>query len=276
MPPDLRTSAVQPRPRLNDVRLDEQLERDGYVVAPMLDPEDVVRLRSFFDGLDSDVHHQAFGSSLQSHDLPYRQAVDRELKAVFEKHTGRLWNGYRVCFANFTLKQPRNALGEMPFHQDPTFVDEGRYQSLGLWCPLVDVDVSNGCLCAVPGSHRLNRGPRGPFTSFPYEELVPLIRERYLRPVPMKAGEAFIFCQKVFHTSPPNGSDAMRPVATALLAPHGVPLRFYHQRGEVMEVYDVDDLFYTRHILGTEPEDARLIGTTPYTYEPLTAERLAG
>jgi len=273
---DSHPTALQPRPRLLDARLEQDLERDGYVVAPLLDAAAVSRLRAFFDGLDSDVHHQAFGSSLQSRDIEYRQAVDRELKAVFALHTGRLFNRYRVCFANFTLKQPRNLLGEMPFHQDPAFVDETRYQSLGLWCPLVDVDVENGCLCAVPGSHNLNRGPRGPFTSFPYEDFVPLIRERYLRPVPMKAGEAFVFCQKVFHTSGPNRGGATRPVATALLAPEGVPLRFYHQRGDTMEVYAVDDLFYTRHILGSEPQGATLIGTIDYTYEPLSAERLAG
>lgn len=269
---------AQPRPRLHDPSAEEALERDGFAVAPFLQPSEVARLQAFFDAQSTDVHAQAFGSSLQSRDVAYRRAVDAELKSVLAPHVERVFNGYRLCFANFTLKQPRSALGEMPFHQDPAFVDEERFQSLGIWVPLVDVDASNGCLCAVPGSHRLNRGPRGPFTSFPYGDLVPLIRERHLRPVPMKAGEVFIFCQKLFHTSPPNRGDTLRVVATALVAPHGVPLRFYHQSADRrrLEIFAVDDLFYTRHILGEEPAGVASLGTIDYYHEPLTAERLGG
>jgi len=166
----------------------------------------------------------------------------------------------------------------MPFHQDPTFVDETQFQSLGIWCPLVDVDESSGCLFIVPGSHRLNRGPRGPLTNFPYADLIPLLRERYARPVPMKAGQAIIFCQKVFHTSPPNGGDDVRVVATALTVPEAARLRYYHQdyARNVMEIFEVEDLFYTRHIIGGPAREGRVIEVIDYGYEPLTEERLAG
>jgi hypothetical protein len=270
---------VQPRPRLLDPVAEEALERDGYAVVDFLDPDDVARLRETFLSFDVPVHKQAFGSSLQSDDLAYRQAVDVAIKAAFRPHVTRILNGYRVCFGNYTLKQPNDDLGEMPFHQDPTFVDESRYQSLGIWCPLADVDEENGCLLIVPGSHRLNRGPRGPYTSFPYTSLEPVIRERHLRPVRMKGGQAVVFCQKVFHTSPPNRGDAIRIVATSLLAPQGVPLRFYHEDPEArgkMEVFAVDDLFYTRHVLGTRPSGVTQLGVIDYYNEPLSIERLNG
>jgi Phytanoyl-CoA dioxygenase (PhyH) len=268
-------AAVQPRPRLRDPRLEAGLERDGYAVADFLTAEEVARAQAVFDSLDTEVHRQAFGSSLQSSDLDYRRTVDRELKRLFAPHVEPAFNGYRLCFANFTLKRPMNGLGEMPFHQDPTFVDESRFQSLGIWCPLVDVDEENGCLFVVPGSQRLNLGPRGPFTSFPYEALVPLIRERFLQPVRMRAGQALVFCQKLFHTSPPNRGAALRVCATALLAPAGARLRFYDQKGDRMEVFEVDDLFYTRHVLGAPPR-ATSIGFVDYAFEPLDAARLAG
>lgn len=273
--PSAPAEACQPRPRLHDPAHEAALERDGYALADLLSARDVERAQALFDSFDTDVHRQAFGSSLQSGDLAYRQAVDRGLKALLQPHVDRVFNGYRLCFANFTLKQPRNGLGEMPFHQDPTFVDETRFQSLGIWCPLIDVDPENGCLFVVPGSQRLNRGPRGPFTSFPYEGLAPLIREKHLVPVRMRAGQALVFCQKVFHTSPPNRGSRTRVCATALLAPHGAGLRFYDQRGDRMEVFEVDDLFYTRHVLGAEPQ-AHSLGFVDYTYEPLDADRLAG
>lgn len=269
--------AAQPCPRLRDARLEADLERDGYAVAEFLTPDEVARAQAVFDSFDTDVHRQAFGSSLQSTDLAYRAAVDRRLKAIFEPHVERTLNDYRVCFANLTVKQARNELGEMPYHQDPTFVDETRFQSLGLWCPLVDVDEHNGCLLVVPGSQRLNPGPRGPFTSFPYQDLVPLLRAEYQRPVRMRAGQALIFCQKLFHTSPPNRRPDVRVCATALLAPRGARLRFYHQNPrapERIEIFDVDDLFYTRHILGATPQEPRL-DVIDYHFAALDAERLA-
>jgi hypothetical protein len=265
--------------RFRDARLDESFERDGYVVVDFLDAPVIRHLLDLFHSQDVEVHRQAFGSSLQSNDLAYRALVDAEVRAAFAEPLKRWVEGYRVCFGNYTLKQPKNEIGEMPFHQDPTFVDEERFQTIGIWCPLVDVTLENGCLCVVPGSHKLNRGPRGPFTNFPYEDLVPLIREKYLRPVPMKAGQAFLFCQKIFHTSPPNRADELRVVATALTAPRESRLLFYHQRPANrarIEIYEVDDAFYTRHILGTEPAGVSSIREIDYYYEPLTEARLRG
>ena len=268
---------AQPCPRLLDPRLEQELERDGYTVSDFLEMDAVERLREAFFTFDVEIHRAAFGSTLQSHDLDYRATVNRLVLEAFEPAVRRLFNGYRLCFGNYTVKQPRNVHGEMPFHQDPTFVDETRFQSLGIWCPLVDVDEANGCLYIVPGSHRLNHGPRGPLTSFPYGDLIPLLLAEHARPVQMKAGQAVIFCQRVFHTSPPNRGEITRVVATALTVPAAAQLRYYqqdHARAE-MEVFEVEDLFYTRHIIGGPAREGRSIGVVDYYYEPVTVDRLA-
>jgi ectoine hydroxylase-related dioxygenase (phytanoyl-CoA dioxygenase family) len=45
--------------------------------------------------------------------------------------------------------------GETPWHQDEAYWDVRRhYHAVAAWLPLQDVDVHNGCLWFLPGSHR--------------------------------------------------------------------------------------------------------------------------
>ena len=261
--------------RFRDMRLEEAFERDGFVTVDFIDAYTIRHLLDIFYSQDVEVHKQPFGSSLQSNDLAYRALVDRETRAAFAAPLERWIEGYRHCFSNFTFKQPMNPEGEIPIHQDPSFVDEALFQPIGIWCPLIDSDFQNGCVCAVPGSQNLNRGPRGPLTKLPYRSLVPLIRSK-LRPAAMKAGQALLFNTKLFHTSPANQPAQLRVAATALSAPRESQLRFYHQRFSNLariEVFEVDDAFYTRHILGTEPAGVHSLGEIDYYFEPLTEER---
>jgi ectoine hydroxylase-related dioxygenase (phytanoyl-CoA dioxygenase family) len=268
-------------PRLNDPRLEENLERDGYaVVDDFLGATEIARLLESFKTHDSPLHRQGFGATMVSNDLAYRAAVDRDIKDAFGSRADGVFNGYRHCFSNFLVKapQPANAgpqAGEVALHQDITLVDESRYQALNLWCPLVDTDVTNGCLLVAPGTERLNAGPRGPGTPFPYRELAKSFK---LRAVPMKAGSAMIFGQKLIHASPPNRSTATRVVVAGLFAPREAQLLCCYPDAELkrMEVFAVDDLFYTRYIYRTRPEGVPRIGVIDYWHAPLTARQLAG
>ena len=233
----------------------------------------------YFVPRNSPIHRMPFGVSLFSRDVAFRATLDREIKTVVASKLESVLNSYRCCFANFVSKvpQPDGPAGEVALHQDITFVDESRYQSLGLWCPLTDVDTTNGCLHVIPGSHRLNPGPRGSTVGFPYADLLPALT-RKLQPVPMAAGSGLIFCQKLFHASQPNRGTAARVVVGALCAPREAQLYCYYADPASpgrMEVYEVDDLFYTRYILQTRPKGVRRSGEIDYWYKPLTPERLA-
>ncbi|MEO8619700.1 MAG: phytanoyl-CoA dioxygenase family protein [bacterium] len=274
-------SAMQPMPRLKDPRLEENLERDGYaVVDDLLDAREISRLLEAFKTHDSPLHRQGFGASILSPDFAYRAAVDLDIKAAFAPRIDEVFNGYRHCFSNFLVKAPQAEHGapldgEVALHQDPTFVDESRYQALNMWCPLVDTNLTNGCLIVAPGTHRLNTGPRGPGTRFPYQELAASFK---LRAMPMKAGSAIVFCQKMFHTSQPNRSAETRVAVAALCAPRDAQLFCYfpdakHKR---MEVFEVDDLFYTHYIFRSRPEGVPRVGVVDYWHAPLTARQLPG
>lgn len=44
--------------------------------------------------------------------------------------------------------------GEVGPHQDSTFLYTEPLSCVAFWVPLVDVDLGNGCLQAIPGSHK--------------------------------------------------------------------------------------------------------------------------
>lgn len=66
----------------------------------------------------------------------------------------------------YIFKQPRIG-GEVTCHQDSTFLYNEPIEIAGLWFALEDATLSNGCLWAIPGGHKLGlksrwvRAPEG-------------------------------------------------------------------------------------------------------------------
>jgi ectoine hydroxylase-related dioxygenase (phytanoyl-CoA dioxygenase family) len=257
--------------------LDTALERDGYAVMEhFLDDAGVRGLLETFRSHEP-AHRSAFGVTMLTADADGRAAIDQAIKAVFQPRLETLLDGYRICFANFLNKEPqREDVGAVPLHQDPTFVDETRYRTVGLWVPLVDTAPENGGMMAVPGSHRYNKGPRAVGAPFPYRALEATLRP-LLRPVPLRAGSAMIFFQSLIHASPPNRGLSARPVAGALMAPRDAQLYCYYCRSAPprrVEVYEVDDLFYTRYAYGTPPTGVPQVDDIAYWHDSLLPDQL--
>jgi hypothetical protein len=149
---------------------------------------------------------------------------------------------------------------------------------MGLWIPLVDVDEGNGCLRVVPGSHYLNVRPRNPARYLAYPEHAAFLEGHYVRPVPMRAGQAFIYSQSLFHASAPNRSAASRLAVGGLAIPSERALLWVtaadaEHAGE-LALYRVDDAFYRRFPHDGRPDASSCIGFAPDVVEPLSEEIL--
>ncbi len=168
-------------------------------------------------------------------------------------------------------------MGKFPLHQDPTFVEEGDRAGISSWCPLVDVDMNNGCLGVVPGSHRLKNTYRQP-AMLPYPDWVPAIESSYMRYLPMRAGQVLLMDNRVIHGSPPNLSGSIRAVVAGVAVPQESPLLCCHVVGEEpcqwTDVYQVPDDFYLRHFMTTRPEEGHLVKTVPTEVESLSTEKI--
>jgi hypothetical protein len=248
------------------------------VIEDFLGAAGIEALLDVFNSLDSPMHHRAWGASMYSGDLDYRAAVDRAIKAALTARATALLPGYRICFCNFLAKEPDpSPAGIVQIHQDPTFVDEQRYETIGLWIPLVDTNAENGAITVLPGSHRWNQGPRSfGGRASPYLDLLPAFVE-HAQVVPMRAGAALVFSQKLFHGSPANRSQAKRVSAAALLAPSEAQLHCYHANPALpaeLEVFRVDDLFFNRYPYGTRPEGVPCMAVVEHWHDPIRLEQL--
>jgi hypothetical protein len=78
----------------------------------------------------------------------------------------------------------------------------------GLWIPLVDATLENGCLEVLPGSHRLGPLPHRRITEV---ETVPAaVPSTPPSPVPVKAGGAILLRNYILHRARANTSDRIR------------------------------------------------------------------
>ncbi|MDY3563777.1 phytanoyl-CoA dioxygenase family protein [Gemmata sp. JC673] len=112
------------------------------------------------------------------------------------------------------------------WHQASTYLLEHVYRpalyppdlnvlfQLGVWVAFDDVDLANGCLQFVPGSHRrINTirlvSNRGGFGAASFEFDCPIDPEKVVS-MEMKAGQFVIFTEQTAHGSPPNRSSRLR------------------------------------------------------------------
>ena len=118
------------------------------------------------------------------------------------------------------VKLPDTEDRAIPWHQDSHYYKEealgyfpastDHMQVVTAWAPLVDVDVDNGCLWFIPGSHRWGflDAARNQAGQVLIEEEV---EERGSpTPVPMKPGDVVFFNNLNLHRSKVNSTDRVR------------------------------------------------------------------
>lgn len=109
-----------------------------------------------------------------------------------------------LLYVNSVVYKAESGDNEVPFHQD-FMAREGESDKIIAWIPMYDVDETNGCLKAIPGSHREGslswhtvdgetHHDRLDPDQFDEEEAV------YLE---MNAGDVLLFHQNVVHGSDP-------------------------------------------------------------------------
>ena len=94
-----------------------------------------------------------------------------------------------------------------PWHQDAAYWREYTANQITVWIALDDADVDNGCVWAIPGSHRHGIIPHVGGELQVEEQLIDL---NQASPVPVKAGGLLIFHSLVLHMSHKNTSNRSR------------------------------------------------------------------
>lgn len=253
------------------------IRENGFLVLDLFDQDDVAHLTDCFAAVDAD-HTGDFSATALLDNVDCRRRVFTDVGAVLRRRILPLLDDYRIAIANFVAKRPQTEMSTVAVHQDFTFIEDDEQPALTIWSPLVPTDAENGWLGVLPGSHRFNPNYRAP-GGLPYHDLSDLIEQRYLKFLPMRAGEVLLMDTRTFHGSPPNRSTRLRPVAGGVAIPREAQLLYCHrdQIGDerIVEIYAVSEDFYLRHDIGTRPRDGQLLRTVPRRVGELSEAKLA-
>ena len=227
--------------------------KEGYFVQQFLNTEEIRDLLDFAAALPQYNAHRNFFATMNINDFDYRRKVDQKIKSVVEAKVREVLPGYRVLFANYLFKNPGEN-SQVTVHQDWTYVDEKKHDSVNFWIPLVDANLDNGCLFVFPGSHKLHTNIR--YTPYETEPFFPLIKRSSI-PVKMKAGEAIIYSSRLYHFSENNYSSSPRPAIAFLAIPREAKPMHYFLSSEngtkKADAYEVDEDFFMTFQIGEKP-----------------------
>ncbi|KAJ4709748.1 Phytanoyl-CoA dioxygenase [Melia azedarach] len=122
--------------------------------------------------------------------------------------------GYKrpvIIQSMYIFKQPGIG-GEVVPHQDNTFLYTDPPTCTGMWLALEDATIKNGCLWAIPGSHknglvrRFIRGEKGVY----FDQPSPSYDQNDFIPIEVKAGSLVVIHGDLIHQSFENQSSKSR------------------------------------------------------------------
>lgn len=139
------------------------------------------------------------------HDAYFRALLDRmpELDLVEEL----LGPDLKAYAQQLVMKPPHHGQWQ-PYHQDGWYFNYAPSEGVAVWIALDDATVENGCLWVIPGSHH------GPLVNHHVPKDVNHLNAGFLEAegtkrdeglaVPLPAGSAVLFHNRLFHMSGPN------------------------------------------------------------------------
>jgi len=257
-----------------DQALQSEFEKKGFVRFPFLTNDEVDNLKEFY-AQNPSVFEKGFHPTMFNPDIDYRIKMDEKIREITQPKLDLFLERYRALYGNFMLKEPGEE-SAMKLHQDWTYVDENKSQSLAIWFPLIDLNDTNGVLQLISGSQHINNIIRGPGIFEPYNEVHNYLIENCLESVYLKAGEAIVWDHRVLHCSPPNLSSDKRISVTAILVPKEEEVFHYWQADELsrIEKFSVNNDFFMNYEIGKRPDGFPSLGFVEYEFPPLTLSKL--
>ncbi len=258
--------------------LEQQFQKEGYVIVPFLSAEEVEELKNlYFSTLEQSggniVEEEANIKDRISYDftfinknIAYKQLVFDIITEKFKAHYQQYLDDYRPIIANFIRKQSND--GEVPLHQNWAFVDEAKCTSISIWCPLVDSNQENGTLEVTSGSHKRFGAVRGPMIPWELENIKKDIIAKYMVPMNVRAGEAVILDDSIVHYSNINATEGLRLAIQLIMIPAEEKSIHYHMNPAKsktnVDVLEVDVDFYMQFNPWKQPENVKKLRSFHY------------
>ncbi len=248
------------------------LEVNGFFTTPFIQADKADKIKEIYHTYFSGEKETFYSSSFHE-DIALKKKVSTEVLALLQSELETYFKDYKLLGCSF-LKKNANDNNPLPLHQDWTVTDEDKYGSFSIWIPLQDTNQHNGAIRVIEGSHLLEHNFRAPSLPVAFEKDRSQL-EKYLKTLPMKKGEAFIFNQKLMHASWPNGSSEERLALTIGLVPKEAALSmlYYDKQQRQLSKYAMpDDMFLRYPEIIQQPTIGTLQETINYTPSVFTEE----
>lgn len=240
------------RPVFYDEQYNVHLQKNGYIVVPLLDEDEVNFLLSEHKKIEPN-KEEAFYTSIWHNDENYRKKVNELISSILPIKLSSILIHYKPVFANFMVKKAQEK-SFLDFHQDWTFVDEKKFVALNVWIPLVDTNKNNGALQVIKGSHHFDIPFRGRNIEGSYWHLSKYIRIFFAQLLDVPKGHAVIFDERLIHGSFDNTSQEDRLAVSNVMIPQEATLFHYFktEKGNTIQKFQVEPEFFTRYALNDD------------------------
>lgn len=269
-------------PIFKDSEHQKTFDKQGFLVLPFLNEEEVQHMDKLFDELHPNLPEDGFFAGSYSSDMEYKRRVSEEIKVVFKRRYEEVFQNYTAFGGAYLFKMP-SPNSDLFIHQDWTVVDENNQVALNIWTPLCDITPENGPLMVLPGSHYdafpvLRAPTMRYFFDHDYE-----VAMRQLEPILVKAGTAVILNQSLVHYSPPNTSGKIRKAITAGVKTKDAQMIFHfkgiNKESNQIEKFEMDDDFFIQfenffEDIYKRPNVGKSIGFIDYEVPMLKGEEL--
>jgi len=236
-----------------DPSLNNEFEKKGYIKVPFLNQEEVSRLKDFYldnfynkneqyNGLENRTFTEFSVINFKSE---FKKKCFQEITEICLHPAQHLLDDFEPIIGNFIAKY--NEKGLLPIHQNWSVVDETKYSSVSIWCPLQDTTEENGTLYFIDGSHKYFRGNRHTQTHESFSGIHDYLFDEHLKPVPVKAGEAIFLDDAIIHYSPVNQTNQIRLAVQLIMKPKKAQAQFIEtdlHDTEKGKIYNADPEFF--------------------------------
>lgn len=245
------------------------LAEKGYAIFPFLKPDAIEQLASYY--LEFQKEEPAhFYSSTHSADMAFRKKTSNFIHTVLSPLVSDVLRDYKLLGGAYVVK-PAHGKGILQPHQDWNLVDERNSRSYNLWIPLVDVDVKNGAVFVLAGSHARLNTYRGPGIPSAFKEVEQHIWQK-LEPLPMKAGEALFYDHALLHGSPANTSDKVRIGIVCGVIPKDAAMQLHALQDGNIETFQCNESFFLERDPMKDVHQLRKLNSSSSNVQPLSME----
>lgn len=260
--------------KIKDIISAKAFEKDGFfVIEDFFDVNTINEIQEFYDSFNFDTNPE-LNTNIKSCTKNENIQISDYLKSKYELEIDKYFDEVQLGGGVFIMKgSGEKSISSL--HQDFNVVDEQKYKSITIWCPLIDVDEQNGCMQFVKGSHQWFNSIRS--FNMPTCFLDFHLVSEYLVSVSLKKGSVVVFNHSVFHGSKPNYSQNFRPAAAfSLLSKDATPLHYWRDNKQI-NVYQIDEDFYNEKaqqlFSGKSSESLHLIDSFPFKEEYIITEK---